>query len=161
MKGLIPDTFNMVIKATPSVTSGDKLPQTGIQAAGGEGFIVPSKGKNVAGGKEYLRALMSKQGARFFSQNTRALSVVAGAADGLDLGTAFASADAAVKAAGQNTFVDQYGNGGWYKKLYDDASNALGEMLNKRMTPDQFLAAAQASADAVSKDDSVKKYHRA
>ena len=34
MKGLIPDTFNMVIKATPSVTSGDKVPQTGIQAAG-------------------------------------------------------------------------------------------------------------------------------
>jgi N-acetylglucosamine transport system substrate-binding protein len=161
MKGLIPDTFNMVIKSTPSVTSADKVPQTGIQAAGGEGFIVPSKGKNVAGGKEYLRALMSKQSARFFSQNTRALSVVAGAADGLDLGTAFASADTAVKAAGANTFVDQYGNGGWYKKLYDDASNALGEMLNKRMTPDQFLAAAQASADAVSKDDSVKKYTRA
>jgi N-acetylglucosamine transport system substrate-binding protein len=158
MKGLIPDTFNMVCQPTPSL-GGDKVPFQGIQAGGGEGFIVPAKGKNVAGGKEYLRVLYSKQGARFFSQNTRALSVVAGAADGLDLGTAFASVADAAKAAGSNTFVAQYGD--WYQKLYNDSSAALGDMLNKRSSVDDFLNAAQASADATAKDDSIKKYHRA
>jgi N-acetylglucosamine transport system substrate-binding protein len=158
MKGLIPDVFNMVCQPTPSL-GGDKVPFTGIQAGGGEGFIVPSKGKNVAGGKEYLRVLYSKQGARFFSQNTRALSVVAGAADGLELGTAFASVDAAAKAAGNNTFVAQYGD--WYQKLYNDSAAALGDMLNKRSKPEDFMNAAQATADATAKDDSIKKYHRA
>jgi N-acetylglucosamine transport system substrate-binding protein len=158
MKGLIPDGFNMVIQPTPSLTSSDKVPLQGIQGGGGEGFIVPSKGKNVAGGKEYLRELLSKQGARFFSQNTRALSTVAGAAEGLDLGTAFASVDQAVKAAGSNTFVAQYGD--WYKKLNDDASNAMGAMLNKRSTPDEFMNTAQQIADGVAQDNSIKKYHR-
>ena len=158
MKGLIPDGFNMVIQPTPSISTSDKVPFTGIQGGGGEGFIVPSKGKNVAGGKEYLRALMSKQGARFFSQNTRALSTVVGAAEGLDLGTAFASVDQAVKAAGNNTFVAQYGD--WYKKLNDDASNAMGEMLNKRSNPDQFISTVQQIADGIAQDSSIKKYKR-
>jgi N-acetylglucosamine transport system substrate-binding protein len=158
MKGLIPDGFNMVIQPTPSVTASEKVAFQGIQGGGGEGFIVPSKGKNVPGGKEYLRELMSKQGARFFSQNTRALSTVVGAAEGLDLGTAFASVDQAVKAAGSNTFVAQYGD--WYKKLNDEASNAIGAMLNKRSTPEQFMGAAQQVADAIAQDSSIKKYRR-
>jgi N-acetylglucosamine transport system substrate-binding protein len=158
MKGLIPDTFNMVIQPTPSVTASEKVPFQGIQGGGGEGFIVPAQGKNVAGGKEFLRELWSKQGARFFSQNTRALTTVVGAAEGLDLGTAFASVDQAVKAAGSNTFVAQYGS--WYKKLSDDASNAIGDMLNKRSTPEQFMDTAQKAADAIAQDSSVKKYHR-
>ena len=158
MKGLIPDGFNMVIQPTPSLSTSDKVPFQGIQGGGGEGFIVASKGKNVAGGKEFLRELLSKQGARFFSQNTRALSTVAGAAEGLDLGTAFASVDQAVKAAGSNTFVAQYGD--WYKKLNDDASNAMGAMLNKRSTPEEFMDAAQQIADGIAQDSSIKKYHR-
>jgi N-acetylglucosamine transport system substrate-binding protein len=158
MKGLIPDTFSMVIQPTPSVTASEKVPFQGIQGGGGEGYIVPSQGKNVEGGKEFLRELLSKQGARFFSQNTRALSTVTGAAEGLDLGTAFASVDQAVKTAGSNTFVAQYGD--WYKKLNDDASNAIGDMLNKRSSPDQFMDAVQKSADAIAQDNSIKKYHR-
>src|ERR671938_1182726 len=126
----------MVVRPTPSLGS-DKVPFEGVNAYAGETFIVPSKGKNVQGGKEYLRVLMSKQGARFFSQNTRALTTVMGAAEGLDLGTAFASVDQVVKAAGSNTFVAQYGD--WYKKLNDDASNAIGAMLNKRSTPEEFM----------------------
>jgi len=43
----------------------------------------------------------------FFLRSPTSESVVAGAADGLDLGTAFASADAAVKVAGANTFQTQ------------------------------------------------------
>jgi hypothetical protein len=53
----------------PSVTSGDKVPQTGILKSGGEASSC-LKSKNVAGGRS-LRALMSKQGALLLSQNTR------------------------------------------------------------------------------------------
>ena len=84
---------------------------------------MPSKGKNVAGGKEYLRVLKSKQGARFFSQNTRALSVVAGQPTDSTWARRSHLCDAA-KGAGSNTFVAQYGD--WYQKLYNDASRRAG-----------------------------------
>ncbi|HEX5503604.1 MAG TPA: N-acetylglucosamine/diacetylchitobiose ABC transporter substrate-binding protein [Thermomicrobiales bacterium] len=156
-KGLVPADFNMVVQPTPSL-AGDKIPFTGINAYAGENFIVPSKGKNVAGGKEFLRILFSKEGARFFSQNTKALTAVLGSADGLDLGTAFASAQEAVKKAGDNTFVALYGT--WYAKMMNDIKDQMGAMLTKQITPDQYMDKAQQIADATAKDSSIKKYHR-
>jgi N-acetylglucosamine transport system substrate-binding protein len=156
-KGLIPADFNMVVQPTPSL-AGDKIPFSGINAYAGENFIVPSKGKNVAGGKEFLRILFSKEGARFFSQNTKALTVVLGSADGLNLGTAFASAQDAVKKAGDNTFVALYGT--WYAKMENDIKDQMGAMLTKQITPAQYMDKAQQIADATAKDSSIKKYHR-
>jgi N-acetylglucosamine transport system substrate-binding protein len=156
-KGLIPDNFNMVVRPTPSLGS-DKVPFEGVNAYAGETFIVPAKGKNVQGGKEYLRILFSKQGARFFSQNTKALTVTVGSADGLDLGTAFASAQDVVNKAGTNTFVALYGT--WYKKLSDDIKDQMGAMMTKQITPEEFVSKAQQLADDTAKDSSVKKYKR-
>jgi N-acetylglucosamine transport system substrate-binding protein len=159
MKGLIPDNFNMVVKPTPSLNSGDRVPFEGIQAAAGETFIVPSKGKNVQGGKEYLRILFSRQGARFFSENTKSLTVVQGSAEGLDLGSAFASVKTASEAAGPNTFIAMYGT--WYKKLSDDVKDQMGAMLTRKITPADFIARAQEFANGVANDSSIKKYKRA
>lgn len=157
-KGLIPDNFNMVVKPTPSLSASEKVPFEGIQSAAGEGFIVPAKGKNVAGGKEYLRILFSKQGARFFSENTKSLTVVQGSADDLKLGSAFESVRAANTAAGPNTFIAQYGT--WYKKLGDEARDQMGALLTKQIKPADFMVKVQKMADDVAKDDSIKKYKR-
>ena len=70
MKDSIPEGFNMVIAPTPSLP-GDKLPFAAISAGAGEPFIVPSQGKNVPGGKEWLRLLFSKEAGRVFAENTR------------------------------------------------------------------------------------------
>src|SRR5690606_8410366 len=107
--------FQMVVKPTPSLTADDVLPQSAVQAAAGEDFIVFANGKNVQGGKEYLRMLFSQEGARFFSEATKSLTVVEGAAEGLDLGSAFASVQDAIANAGGNTFVAGYA--GWYADL--------------------------------------------
>ncbi len=157
-KGLVPDGFNMVVKPTPSLSASDKVPFEGIQSSAGEAFIVPSKGKNVAGGKEFLRILFSKQGARFFSENTKSLTVVQGSADGLKLGSAFESVQAANSAAGSNVFVAQYGT--WYKKLQDEAKDKMGALLTKQIKPADFINNVQKMADDVAKDDSIKKYKR-
>jgi len=157
-KGLVPDGFNMVVKPTPSLSASDKVPFEGIQSSAGEGFIVPSKGKNVAGGKEYLRILFSKQSARSFSENTKSLTVVQGSADGLKLGSAFESVQAANSAAGSNVFVAQYGT--WYKKLQDEAKDKMGALLTKQIKPADFIDTVQKMADDVAKDDSIKKYKR-
>ncbi len=157
-KGLIPNGFDMVVAPTPSLNASDKVPFEGINAYAGENFIVPTKAKNVAGGKELLRILFSKQGARFFSENTKALTVVLGSTDGLVLGPAFDSVLNAVKAAGQNTFVSRYGD--WYKQLADEGDNQTGALLTKKLTPAEFIDKMQAKADAVAKDSSIKKYTR-
>lgn len=157
-KGLVPDGFNMVVQPTPSLSASDKVPFAGIQSSAGEGFIVASKGKNVAGGKEFLRILYSKQGARFFSENTKSLTVVQGSADGLKLGSAFESVQAANTAAGANVFVAQYGT--WYKKLQDEAKDKMGALLTKQIKPADFIDNVQKMADDVAKDDSIKKYKR-
>lgn len=158
MKGQIPEGFNMAVKPVPPLGANGKIPFAGLQASAGQNFIVPSKGKNVPGGKEFLRILFSKQGARFFSDNTKSLTVVQGSAEGLDLGTAFASVRSATEAAGSNTFTYLFGT--WYKKMSDDIKDQLGAMMAKKIKPDEFLTKAQEIADATAKDNAIKKYKR-
>ncbi|MDP9363665.1 MAG: N-acetylglucosamine/diacetylchitobiose ABC transporter substrate-binding protein, partial [Chloroflexota bacterium] len=150
--------FRMTVAATPSLTGEDRLPQPAIQASAGEDFIVPAQGRNVQGGKEYLRLLFSKEGGRFFSESTRSLSVVTGAADGLDLGTAFASTQGAVQAAGENTFVAQYYN--WYVDLDEETQNLFGQMMAGQLSPQDVMDGAEDAATAVREDDSIPKYQR-
>lgn len=159
MKGVIPDGFKMVVNPIPSL-DGDKLPAESIVATAGEVYIVPSKGKNVAGGKEWLRLLFSVAGGRFFAENTKSLSVVLGSVEGLQLGTAFASTQAAITAAGKNTFPEaRYHT--WYKAdLEEEAKNDLGAMIQGKLTIEDFKNKVQAVADKVKGDDSIPKYKR-
>ena len=157
MAGLIPEDFNMVVAPTPSL-EGDQVPFEGIFAGAGEVFIVPSQGKNVPGGKEWLRLLFSKEGGRRFAELTKSLSVVQGSADGLDLGTAFASVQEAIDAAGDNTFQARYP--GWYPDLQEEAKNDMGALLQGQMSISEFIDNVQDVADQVKEDDSIPKYER-
>lgn len=157
MKGLIPDGFDMVVAPTPSLDE-DKVPFEGIASDAGEGFIVPTDGKNVQGGKEWARMLFSKEGARFFSENTRSLTVVQGAAEGLDLGTAFKSTQDAISASAGQTYVARYG--GWYKDLMDVAKQAMADLMQKKITVDDYMDTVQQAADDVRDDDSIPKFTR-
>lgn len=158
MKGVIPEGFEMVVQPIPSLAD-DKLPYEAVIATAGEGFIVPSQGKNVKGGMEWLRLLFSVEGGKFFAESTKSLSVVQHSGDGLQLGTAFASTQAVIAAAGKNTFpVSSYS--GWYKDLQDEAKNDLGAFVQGKMSADDFKNKVQAMADKVKDDDSIVKYHR-
>lgn len=159
MKGVIPDGFEMVVNPMPALT-GDKLPPEAIIATAGEPYIVPAKGKNVKGGMEWLRLLFSVEGGKFFATNTKSLSVVLGSGEGLQLGTAFASTQAAIKAAGNNTYPESSFNG-WYTDLYDAARNNLGALIQGKTTVDDYMNTVQDAADKVKSDDSIPKYKRA
>ncbi len=56
---------------------------TRVEAA--EAFIVPAEAANQAGGMEYLRIMLSKEGAAEFTKLTAAPTVVDGATEGLEL----------------------------------------------------------------------------
>ncbi|MEA2530186.1 MAG: N-acetylglucosamine transport system substrate-binding protein [Thermomicrobiales bacterium] len=157
MRDSIPAGFNMVVAPTPSLP-GDKVPFEGIFAGAGEPFIVPSQGKNVQGGKEWLRLLFSREGGAKFAELTSSLSVVKGSGEGLDLGTAFASTQAAIAAAGANTFSARYP--GWYPSFRDDAKLVLAELLQKRISIEDFQNGVQELADELKDDETIPKFTR-
>ncbi len=157
MKDSIPEGFDMVIAPTPSLP-GDKIPFTGIFAGGGEPFIVPSQGKNVAGGMEWMRLLFSQEGGRVFAESTRSLTTVAGSGEGLDLGTAFASTQEVIAAAGENTYVTQYQD--WYTEFGDEVKAQLAALLQMQISIEEFQTNVQDAADFLKDDPSITKYTR-
>ncbi|MFC4008104.1 N-acetylglucosamine/diacetylchitobiose ABC transporter substrate-binding protein [Nonomuraea purpurea] len=154
-----PMDFEYAIAPIPDVTAADKMPYGAIQVGVGENFVVAARGKNPQGGLEYLRIMLSKEGARGFTQKTKNLTVVYGAAEGLDLPTGLTSAAKAQDAAGQNIITDARFEG-WYKELFDYGTEQINVVMAGRITPDQFCANMQKKADAVKKDDSVAKQTR-
>jgi N-acetylglucosamine transport system substrate-binding protein len=160
MKDLLAEVpeFKMVVKPVPSLTAEDAMPFEAIQASAGEDFIVFAQGKNVQGGKEWLRLLFSLEGARFFSEATKSLTVVDGAAEGLDLGTAFASVEEAIANAGENTFVSRWG--GWYADLNELAETSFNELMTGQKTPDELIEAMQAKVNEVRENPDIPKFTR-
>ena len=157
MADLIPDGFSMVVDPSSSLAD-DVLPFSAIGAWAGENFHVSEQGKNVQGGKEWLRMLFSKEGGRFFSEDTKSLTVVSGASDGLDLGDAFSSAQASLADAGDNTIYSRYTE--WYPSLDTETQNQFGALLTKQVSLEEFMDNMQAAANAVAEDDSIPKYTR-
>ena len=114
MKKQTKDGFKMTGAAEPTVTAGSKMPYEALHSTAGEPFVVPSKGKNVAGGKELLRVMLSKDAATNFAKTLLAPTIVKGTvpADGFG-STALVSQAKLLEAAGSNIFtwifVDYYG----------------------------------------------------
>jgi hypothetical protein len=67
MRELTPEGFDMVVKPVPGAQ--DASTKDSIIAWSGENFFVPANGENPTGGMEYLRALMSKENAKWFAEN--------------------------------------------------------------------------------------------
>ena len=102
MRDLTPEDFNMVVKPVPGTRT--RAPVDSILAWSGENFIVPTNGENPDGGMEYLRALMSKENAKWFAQNVGAIMPVIGGTEGVELSPAVMSATAIAEASGDATF---------------------------------------------------------
>ncbi|MEU1689662.1 N-acetylglucosamine/diacetylchitobiose ABC transporter substrate-binding protein [Micromonospora sp. NPDC005707] len=155
-----PSGFNMTIAPTPSLGSGDKLPFEAIRGTAGEPFMVPSKAKNVAGGLEYFRMMLSKKGAQDFTKKVSSLTVVAGATDGIELPFGLSTVVKGLEASGSNGFNWVYNN--YYRKLERELVDAAcGEFFSGRSTPAEFLDQCQKGADSIAQDSSIKKYKRA
>ena len=78
MKNQTKSDFKMTGAPEPTVTSNSKLPYEALHSTAGEGYIVPSQGKNVGGGKEFLRAMLSKDAAVNFAKTKLSSTIVKG-----------------------------------------------------------------------------------
>lgn len=154
-----PMDFEYAIAPVPNVTAADQMPYEAIQVGVGENFFVSAKGKNAQGGLEYLRIMLSKEGARGFTEKTKNLTVVNGAAEGLDLTPGLVSAAKAQDAAGQDIITDARFEG-WYKELFDYATKQTNAVMAGRITVDEFMATVQKKADEIKADSGVPKQTR-
>ncbi len=155
MKTQTKDGFKLTGAPEPVVSASSALPWEALHSTAGEGYIVPSQGKNVAGGKEFLRAMLSKEAAVNFAKTTFSSTIVKGTipADGFG-STALVSQVTMLEAAGANVFswnfVDLYGTNTdqlvvWNTFLQGGSDVAT---LTKNL---------QSITDKIANDDSIKK----
>ncbi len=155
MKKQTKDGFKMTGTQEPTVTSGSKMPFEALHSAAGEPFIVPSQGKNVAGGKELLRTMLSKDAATNFAKTKLAPTIVKGTvpADGFG-STALVSQSKMLEAAGDNIFswqfVDYYG-------MNTDQLVLWNTFLDGKSSVADLTKGLQEITDKVAKDPSVTK----
>ncbi|WP_218713947.1 N-acetylglucosamine/diacetylchitobiose ABC transporter substrate-binding protein [Arthrobacter sp. BF1] len=147
--------FEMTGAPVPVVSASPKIAQTGVRSAGGEPFIVPTKGANVAAGKELLRTMLSKEAATNFAKEKLAPTVVKDTvpADGFG-STALVSQTSMLEKAGKDiftwNFVDTYGTN-------PDQLVPWNSFLDGKLDAAGLTKALQDITDKVAKDDSVKK----
>jgi N-acetylglucosamine transport system substrate-binding protein len=155
MKDQTKSGFKMTGAPEPVVSSNSKLPWEALHSTAGEGYIVPSQGKNVAGGKEFLRAMLSKDAAVNFAKTKLSSTIVKGTvpADGFG-STALQSQIKMLEAAGSNifswNFVDLYG-------MNTDQLVVWNSFLSGDSDVAKLTKGLQEITDKVAKDDSIKK----
>jgi N-acetylglucosamine transport system substrate-binding protein len=155
MKKQTKSGFKMTGAPEPTVSSNSKMPWEALHSTAGEGYIVPSQGKNVAGGKEFLRAMLSKDAAVNFAKTKLSSTIVKGTvpADGFG-STALQSQIKMLEAAGSNifswNFVDLYG-------MNTDQLVVWNSFLSGDSDVAKLTKGLQDITDKVAKDDSIKK----
>ncbi|TCM46669.1 N-acetylglucosamine/diacetylchitobiose ABC transporter substrate-binding protein [Kribbella sp. VKM Ac-2568] len=155
MKKATKTGFDMKGIPEPTLTAGSKLPYAALRSGAGEPFVVPSKAKNVAGGKEVLRAMLSKDAATNFAKTRLAPTIVKGLvpADGFG-SSALVSQAQMLDAAGTDVFnyqfVDLYG-------MNTDQLVVWNSFLSGKIGAADLTKGLQQITDKVRNDSSVKK----
>ena len=147
--------FQMTGAPELTVTAGSSLPYEAMHSTAGEPFIVPSKGANVAGGKELLRAMLSNEAATNFAKTRLTPTIVKGTvpADGFG-STALVSQSTLLTNAGDKVFswnfVDLYG-------MNTDQLVVWNTFLSGKSSVAQLTSGLQGITDKVANDSSVTK----
>ena len=155
MKKATKGGFKMTGFPEMTISDSPQMPYETIRSAAGEPYIVPSTGKNPAGGKEIMRAMLSKDAATNFSKTKLAPTIVKGLipADGFG-STALQSQTKMLDTAGTNVFnyqfVDYYGTN-------EDMLVPWNSFLSGKIDAAALTSALQKITDKVANDSSVKK----
>ncbi|GAA1329106.1 N-acetylglucosamine/diacetylchitobiose ABC transporter substrate-binding protein [Brachybacterium rhamnosum] len=155
-RDVTPEDFKMTGLSTPVLSDGAKLGAAAIHGAAGEPFMVPSKGKNGAGGLEFLRIMLSKEQCQNFSKLTSSITIVKDTVPEDAFGsTALASVNELIQGAGEDVFTYNFKD--WYG-LGPDIKPLWTEFLGGDITADECLERTQEIVDKVREDDSIEKF---
>src|SRR3954468_14967003 len=155
MKDQTKSDFQMTGFPEMTVTTSSQMPYTALHSTAGEPFIVPSQAKNLAGGKELLRTMLSKDAATNFAKTKLAPTIVKDTvpADGFG-STALVSQSKMLTDAGSDVFtwgfVDLYG-------MNVDQLVVWNSFLAGDKSVTELTSGLQEITDKVREDDSIKK----
>ena len=156
MKDQTKEGFKMTGSPIPTVTASSKLPFDAIHSAADEAYIVPAQGKNVAGGKEFMRTMLSKEAATNFAKTILSPTIVKDTVPADAFGsTALASQIKMLGAAGDNVFTWRFNS---YYGLGTDHVQAWNSFLDGKMSVEELTKALQDATDRVRNDDAIEKY---
>lgn len=156
-KDVAPAGFETTVSPTP-LLDGATLPFDCTRVEAAEAFFVPAKAANQAGGMEYLRKMLSKEGAAEFTKLTAAPTVVDGAAEGLDLTPGAASSIALIESGGESNWNYYYAI--WYSPMDPKIQSAVAELAAGRISADEFTSNCQKAADETAADPTTQKRNR-
>jgi N-acetylglucosamine transport system substrate-binding protein len=152
--------FEFAMCPDPLLSDGAAMPYETIFARAGEPYIIPADAAHPEAGMEYMRAMLSLEGAKGFTDMVTSLTSLLGAADDVEFEAAgLTSAAAALSTAGTN--VLNYRWDGWYPSMNNPDIDALtGNLLRGDMTPQEWAEGAEAVAQGIRDDDEIVKYTR-
>ncbi|WP_019868708.1 N-acetylglucosamine/diacetylchitobiose ABC transporter substrate-binding protein [Salinispora oceanensis] len=156
MAETIPPGFEMKLSDYWSLGAGDKAPND-VYAGAGEGIVVPSKAPNKAAAKEFLRAVLSKEGSAKFAELTKSLASTKGSGDNVQ-DSALTSANELMSNAPEDLILVKFWD--FYADLDKESQNLSAELMAGRLTAQQFVDGMQGAADKVASDSSIKKQTR-
>jgi N-acetylglucosamine transport system substrate-binding protein len=147
--------FELTGAPEPVVNAESALPWEAVHSTAGEGYIIPTQGKNVAGGKEFMRAMLSKEAAVNFAKTTFSSTIVKGTVPPDGFGsTALVSQVKMLEAAGSNIYT-------WnFIDLYGLNTNMLVEwntFLQGGSSVAELTKGLQEITDNTANDDAIKK----
>ncbi len=155
MKKQTADGFEMTGAPVPTVTAGSKLPFEAVNRTAGEPFVVASKARSAAGGKEMLRVMLSKEAATNFAKTNLAPTVVKDTVPSDAFGsTALASQTAMLDASGENGFSHNF------QAVYgttDQVNVLFNSFLSGQSDAAALAKGMQDLFDKIRGDDSIKK----
>jgi N-acetylglucosamine transport system substrate-binding protein len=137
---------------------GSSVLARGLHVAATAPYLVPEKAKNKPGGLEYVRAMLSKDVAAQVTEESNQLTIVRGAADGLEISTALRSARDLLSVAGDQVITWYFAD--WYPDFATTAAAATGQYLAGGLQLSEWTARIQAAADKLKQDKAITKYHR-
>jgi N-acetylglucosamine transport system substrate-binding protein len=155
MKDQTKADFQMTGFPEMTVSSSSQMPYTAMHSAAGEPFIIPSQAKNVAGGKELLRTMLSKEAATNFAKTKLAPTIIKDTVPPDGFGsTALVSQSQMLSDAGSDVFtwkfVDLYG-------MNVDQLVVWNSFLAGDKSVAELTSGLQEITDKVREDDSIKK----
>ena len=120
-----------------------------------EPWMVPAKAKNPDQGIEILKYMTSLPKAKQFVMEKGTVMAIKGAEEGAVLPDDLAAAAQAYKDS-KYMYANQFRQ--WYKKFETELEGLMASLLEGKITPQQFCDGAEAEAEKVRKDDTIKKH---
>lgn len=147
--------FRMTCSAVPTLTSSPTLPPSAIHASAAEPFVVPTAANNVAGGKEFLRTMLSHDAAAQFAVTNLVPTVVKNTVPATTESTSLGAQTRLLAEAGEYVFawrfVSHYG-------LEEPFGALMSEFLRGNITTDDLVTELQRHTDEIRNNPDIELY---